>query len=200
MKILVLLAVANLWLGSVASAAPALAGQRQLVFILTDDQGCGDLSVTETYPQGPTSTSHAGRTHRFLYQSHLLATRRLARTPWFRNGVHTISSAASQQSHDTPQVLKSAGYTTAIFGKWHLGDERKYWPSRRGFDEMFIHGAGGIGQTYAGSCGDAPGNTYSNPAILHNGKFVRTDGYCTDVFFAQTARWIESVKGTTVFA
>ena len=82
-------------------------------------------------------------------------------------------------------MLKSAGYTTGIFGKWHLGDEAAYQPDRRGFDEVFIHGAGGIGQTYPGSCGDAPDNTYFNPAILHNGTFVKTTGYCTDVFFAQ---------------
>src|SRR5262249_7379111 len=93
------------------------------------------------------------------------------------------------------QVLKTAGYTTGIFGKWHLGDEPDRWPSNRGFDEMFIHGAGGIGQTYPGSCGDAPGNTYLDPAILHNGRFTRTSGYCTDVFFEQATRWIDSVKG-----
>ena len=38
---------------------------------------------------------------------------------------------------------------------------------------------------YPGSCGDAPGNTYFDPAILHNGHFEKTKGYCTDVFFRQ---------------
>ena len=57
-----------------------------------------------------------------------------------------------------PDELKKAGYDTGIFGKWHLGDEAAYRPDKRGFQETFIHGAGGIGQTYAGSCGDAPGN------------------------------------------
>ena len=92
-------------------------------------------------------------------------------------------------------MLKTAGYTTGIFGKWHLGDEAEYQPNRRGFDEVFIHGAGGIGQTYAGSCGDAPGNTYFDPAILHNGKFEKTKGYCTDIFFDQATKWIDGVKG-----
>jgi arylsulfatase len=94
------------------------------------------------------------------------------------------------------QVLRSAGYATGIFGTWHLGDEPNRWPRRRGFDEMFIHGAGGIGQTFSGSYGDAPGNTYFNPAILHNGAFVNTKGYCTDVFLSQALARIESVKGT----
>jgi len=61
---------------------------------------------------------------------------------------------------------------------------------------MFIHGCGGIGQTFPGSGGDAPGNTYFDPAILHNGTFERTQGYCTDVFFARATTWIESVKGS----
>jgi arylsulfatase len=103
------------------------------------------------------------------------------------------------QATTLPQVLKSAGYTTGIFGKWHLGDEAEYQPNRRGFDEVFVHGAGGIGQSYPGSCGDAPNNSYFNPAILHNGKFEKTKGYCTDVFFQQATKWIESVKGKQPF-
>jgi arylsulfatase len=90
------------------------------------------------------------------------------------------------------QVLKSAGYTTGIFGKWHLGDEDPYQPENRGFDETFIHGAGGIGQNYAGSQSDAPGTSYFNPIIKHNGRFVQTQGYCTDVFFRQALGWIKS--------
>jgi arylsulfatase len=96
-------------------------------------------------------------------------------------------------------VLQAAGYATGIFGKWHLGDEAAYQPDRRGFDEVFIHGGGGIGQTYPGSCGDAPGNTYFNPAILHNGRFEKTHGYCTDVFFAQALKWMGTVKSKRPF-
>lgn len=120
----------------------------------------------------------------------------------FKNGVtHTINERERLTLRATTlaQVLKSAGYATGIFGKWHLGDEPDRWPDKRGFDEMFIHGAGGIGQTYPGSCGDAPGNKYFDPAILHNGKFERTHGYCTDVFFRQAEDWIESVKGKRPF-
>ena len=92
------------------------------------------------------------------------------------------------------QVLQRAGYATGIFGKWHLGDEEEYRPDKRGFDEVFIHGAGGIGQTYAGSCGDFPDNKYFDPALLHNGTIVKTKGYCTDVFFAQAIEWMGAMK------
>jgi arylsulfatase len=123
----------------------------------------------------------------------------------FKNGVtHTINERErlTQKAFTLAQLLQSVGYTTGIFGKWHLGDEAEYQPNRRGFDEVFIHGAGGIGQTYVGSCGDAPGNTYYDPAILHNGKFEKTKGYCTDVFFRQATAWIDAQrqKGKPFFA
>ena len=35
------------------------------------------------------------------------------------------------------EVLKSAGYRTGMFGKWHLGDQREFLPTRQGFDEYF---------------------------------------------------------------
>ncbi len=46
--------------------------------------------------------------------------------------------------HMKQTLLAEAGYTTGIFGKWHLGDEAEYQPEARGFDEVFIHGGGGI--------------------------------------------------------
>lgn len=115
----------------------------------------------------------------------------------FKNGVtHTILER-ERMSLDTitmPQMLKSAGYTTGIFGKWHLGDEEAYRPESRGFDEVYIHGAGGIGQTFPGSCGDAPGNTNIDPTLWHNGTFVKTKGYCTDLFFDQSIKWINAKR------
>ena len=123
----------------------------------------------------------------------------------FKNGVtHTINERERLTLGATTlaQVLKSAGYTTGIFGKWHLGDEPERWPDKRGFDEVFIHGAGGIGQTFPGSCGDAPDNTNFNPALLHNGRFEKTQGYCTDLFFQQAGQWIATVhkQGQPFFA
>jgi arylsulfatase A-like enzyme len=120
----------------------------------------------------------------------------------FKNGVtHTIleRERLTLEATTLAQVLKSAGYTTGIFGKWHLGDEPAYRPNQRGFDEVFIHGGWGIGQTYPGSCGDAPGNTYFDPAVLHNGVFEKTHGYCTDVFFGQALEWIRGAKGRQPF-
>jgi arylsulfatase len=187
----------------------AIAGKRpNIVVILTDDQGYGDLSC---HGHPVLKTPHLDRLHaegaRFT-DFHVSPTCSPTRSALltgrheFRNGVtHTIleRERLAPGAITLAQALKSAGYATGIFGKWHLGDEPAYWPSRRGFDEMFIHGAGGIGQTYAGSCGDAPGNTYFDPAILHNGRFVKTKGYCTDVFFQRAHEWIDGVRGKQPF-
>ena len=176
------------------------ADRPNILFILTDDQGYGDLSahgnpVLKT-PNLDKLRAESARLTDYHVSPTCAPTRSALLTGRheFRNGVtHTIfeRERLTLTATTLPQVLKSAGYRTGIFGKWHLGDEAEYQPNKRGFDEVFIHGAGGIGQSYPGSCGDAPGNTYFDPAILHNGKFERTKGYCTDVFFAQATKWIE---------
>jgi len=187
----------------------SLAGSRpNIVFILTDDQGYGDLSC---HGNPVLRTPNLDRIHAegrrftdFMVSPTCSPTRcaLLTGRHEFRSGVtHTIHERErmSLKAFTLPQALKMAGYATGIFGKWHLGDEPDRWPNKRGFDEMFIHGAGGIGQTYPGSCGDAPGNRYFDPAILHNGTFVKTRGYCTDVFFRQAMDWIGRQAGKGPF-
>ena len=193
-----------------ALTAPALAAAAppNVILIITDDQGYGDLAC---HGNPIIKTPNLDRLHAEsvrLTDFHVSPTCAPTRSALlsgkheFKNGVtHTIleRERLSLKTTTFPQLLQKSGYATGIFGKWHLGDEPDRWPDKRGFDEMFIHGAGGIGQSYPGSCGDAPGNKYFNPAILHNGKFVKTQGYCTDVFFAQAMKWIEErakpVKG-----
>lgn len=178
-----------------------------IVFVITDDQGYGDLGCHgNPVIQTPNLDAFSRESVRFtdFHVSPTCAPTRAALLTGrheFRSGVtHTIfeRERLNLEATTIAQVLKGAGYHTGIFGKWHLGDEPAYQPGRRGFDEVFIHGAGGIGQTYAGSCGDAPGNTYFDPAILHNGTFVKTKGYCTDVFFGQALKWIDQQRKSNV--
>ena len=203
MKRLVLLASLLACAVTIRAAAPAkpIAGaQPNIIFILTDDQGYGDISA---HGNPVLKTPHLDRLRaegvRFT-DFHVSPTCSPTRSALFtgrhefKNGVtHTVLERERMTLAATtlPQVLQSAGYTTGIFGKWHLGDEAEYRPESRGFDEVYIHGGGGIGQTFPGSCGDAPGNTYFDPALLHNGKFEKTRGYCTDLFYGQATQWID---------
>jgi arylsulfatase A-like enzyme len=188
-----------------AGGATTLPARPNIILVITDDQGYGEMAC---HGNPILKTPNLNRLHaesvRFT-DFHVSPTCSPTRSALmtgrheFRSGVtHTIAERErlSLKASTIAQVLQSAGYATGIFGKWHLGDEPAYQPGRRGFNEVFIHGAGGIGQTFPGSCGDAPGNTYFDPAILHNGTFEKTRGFCTDVFFEQALRWIDAHRAS----
>ena len=185
------------------SATLFSAAQPNIVLIITDDQGYGDISAHGN-PILKTPHLDALRAESVCFDDfHVSPTCSPTRAALLsgrhelKNGVtHTIyeRERLAPGTITLAHVLRDAGYATGIFGKWHLGDESEYQPDKRGFTETFIHGGGGIGQSYPGSCGDAPGNKYFDPAILHNGSFVKTKGYCTDVFFQQARGWMKSQK------
>ncbi len=191
-----------------AAAEPAqksLAGRRpNIVLVMTDDQGKGELSclgnevlktphLDELYSQSTRFTDFHVSPTCAPTRSALLTGRHE-----FRNGItHTIleRERLTLNTQTLPQVLAEAGYGTGIFGKWHLGDEDEYQPGQRGFGEVFIHGAGGIGQAYDSSCADAPPNkqnTYFDCVFRHNGQFVQTAGFCTDVIFDAALSWMQT--------
>ena len=183
--------------------AETLTGSRpNIILVMTDDQGMGDLSCmgNKVLRTPNLDRFHAMSTRFTDFQvSPTCAPTRSAIFSGrheFRNGVtHTIKERERMALSTTtfPQLLRKAGYETGIFGKWHLGDENAYQPYNRGFSETFIHGAGGIGQSFPGSCADFPPNRqtrYFDNAILHNDTIVQTEGFCTDVFFQAALGWI----------
>tara|TARA_B110000967_G_scaffold10758_1_gene10563 strand:- start:363 stop:1841 length:1479 start_codon:yes stop_codon:yes gene_type:complete len=171
-----------------------------IILVLTDDQGYGDISAhgsPDVLTPYMDKLKSQGISFEDFHVSPACAPTRSAimtgRHP-FKNAItHTILERERMALgiSTMPEVLKRGGYTSAIFGKWHLGDEPEYQPDSRGFDEVFIHGGGGIGQSFVGSCADVRGNKYFDPTIKHNGTFVKTKGYCTDIFFTQALSWIQ---------
>lgn len=187
-----------------ASTLADLAGSKpNIILVMTDDQGYGQVGRHGhpwlKTPHLDTLYDKSLRFTRFLVSPTCSPTRSAIMTGRhpMKNGItHTIFERERMTLDATilPQVLKTAGYTSGIFGKWHLGDEEPYQPHKRGFDETFIHGAGGIGQAYPGSCADVPNNKYMDPVIRHNGSFVKTHGFCTDVLFTAALGWIRQQK------
>ena len=178
-----------------------------VVLVITDDQGYGDLSCHGNPVLNTPNLDRLGSLSVRFTNFHVSPTCAPTRSALFsgrhefKNGVtHTLAERErmSLKTVTLADTLRAAGYTTGMFGKWHLGDEDAYQPYNRGFDEAFNHGAGGIGQLYKGmTCADAPPNQqnrYFDPVVRHNGKFVKTKGFCTDVFFRQALGWINQKR------
>ncbi|MFN0069811.1 MAG: arylsulfatase [Limisphaerales bacterium] len=196
--------LACLLLLPLAALVEVPAAPPNLILIMPDDQGYGEIGA---YGNLVLRTPNLDRLHaesvRFtdFHVSPTCAPTRAALLTGrheFHGGVtHTIAERERLDlgAVTLAEVLSSAGYATGIFGKWHLGDEPAYHPARRGFQKTVIHGGGGIGQTHPGSCGDAPDNTYHDPWVLKDGRWVKSAGYCTDVFFDAALEWVDERRG-----
>jgi len=169
-----------------------------IIFVMTDDQGMGDLScMGNKVVKTPNIDSFYQKSTRFTeyHVSPTCAPTRAALMSGnheFRAGVtHTIleRERMALDIYTLPQALQSAGYKTGLFGKWHLGDGEEYLPQNRGFDEVLMHGAGGIGQVRLGDFPPNKENLYFDNVLLHNNMIVKTKGFCTDVFFDAALDW-----------
>jgi arylsulfatase A-like enzyme len=197
LPLILLLAMASL--GFAAETKPLSGSRPNIILLLTDDQGLGDLSCTgNPYLKTPNlDRIHAlgSRFTDFHVSPGCSPTRSaiMSGRHEFEVGVtHTIF----QRERLAPGVvtiaeaLRRAGYSTGLFGKWHLGDDKAYLPQQRGFDEVLMHGAGGIGQFKWGDFEENSKNPYFDSVLLHNDTIVRTKGFCTDLFFAAAMAWI----------
>lgn len=186
-----------------------------IILVMTDDQGSNLSFMGHPILATPNIDAFAEKSL-FFKEFHVSPTCAPTRAALlsgrheFRNGVtHTVNEREYMALSTTTiaDLLQEAGYSTGIFGKWHLGDEEEYWPVNRGFTEALTHGAGGIGQDYPGSCADFPPNReregrYFNNVLLHNDMAVQTAGYCTDLFFKAALAWMkqEHAQGKPFFA
>ncbi|MGB7346524.1 MAG: arylsulfatase [Pirellulaceae bacterium] len=174
------------------------ADKPNVVIVITDDQGYGDLSchgnpIVKT-PKIDELFSQSVR----LTDYHVAPTCSPTRCAFLtghwtnRTGVwHTIMGRSMLREDEVTmgQVFKDAGYATGMFGKWHLGDNYPYRPEDRGFTEVMRHGGGGVGQTP-----DYWDNAYFDGSYWHNGKPTPVKGFCTDVFFDYAKNFIKDSK------
>ncbi|MEW4566442.1 arylsulfatase [Tautonia sp. JC769] len=165
-----------------------------VVLIMTDDQGYGDLACHgNTIIQTPNLDAlHAEsvRLTDFHVDPTCSPTRSALMTGRYsgRVGVwHTIRGRSILHRDETgmAEVFARSGYATGIFGKWHLGDNYPSRPQDFGFSQSLIHGGGGVGQTP-----DAWGNDYFDDVFLEHGSPRPTFGYCTDVWFDAAIRFL----------
>lgn len=177
----------------------AMAAEKpNVIILLTDDQGYGDLSchgnpVLKT-PNLDRLHAEAVRFTDFHVTPKCTPTRGqlLTGLDALRNGATSVTAgrAVLRRGIPTmPEMFAASGYRTGLFGKWHLGDNYPYRPMDRGFHESCYFLGWGLSSS-------APefANTYSDGTYLHNGVRKKFTGYCTDLWFERAMVWMKERK------
>ena len=179
------------------------ADRPNVIIVITDDQGYGDLGCTGNpwirTPNLDAFHDEAVRLTDFHVSPLCTPTRgalMTGRRP-VRNGAWATCwgrSILRRTEVTMADAFAASGYRTGMFGKWHLGDNYPYRPQDRGFQHVVAHKGGGVGQTP-----DFWGNDYFDDTYFHNGRAVAHSGYCTDVWFEEAMKFIESCRGERFF-
>jgi arylsulfatase A-like enzyme len=188
-----------------AERVAAQAGRPNILLIITDDQGYGDLGV---HGNPKLHTPHldrlAGQSVQFarFYVSPVCSPTRASLITGrynYRTGVVDTYLGRSLMHPDETtlaELLASAGYRTGLFGKWHLGDNYPMRAMDQGFQETLALNGGGIGQP----SDPVGGESYFDPLLRRNGQWVKTKGYVSDVITDATLEFISAQPQRPFFA
>jgi arylsulfatase/arylsulfatase A len=179
-----------------------------VIIVMPDDMGYGDLGATGNpvirTPHLDRLASESAQLSHFYVSPVCSPTRACLMTGRYNYRTRVIDTFKGRSMMEPDEVtlaeaLKSAGYTTGIFGKWHLGDNHPLRPQEQGFDEVLVHRGGGLAQP---SEPLANQRRYTDPILFHNGQQVQTKGYCTDVYFDAAIQFMKeaSEQGKPFFA
>ncbi len=178
-----------------ADAGPKKKRLPNIVMILADDQGWGDLSIHGNKNLKTPNIDSLARDgvlfDRFYVCPVCSPTRAEMLTGRYhpRGGVFSTSTGGERLDLDETtlaEILKAAGYVTGAFGKWHNGMQPPYHPNSRGFDEFYGFCSGHWGE-------------YFSPELEHNGKLVKGGGYVTDDFTNKAMQFMEKNKDRPFF-
>lgn len=205
-------------LGAAFAMFPATASAQQggsqrpnVVLIITDDVGYGDLGsygapdiktpnldrlardgvrLTDFYSNGATCTPTRAALISGRYQQRFGLEQPL--------GVHPAADAErglTPTGRSLPQLLKNNGYATALIGKWHLGWKSEFSPTAHGFDYFFGFKSGYVDYYQHTTGTDAP----MRADLFENDRPVEAPGYMTDLITERSVRFIEQNAGRPFF-
>lgn len=172
------------------------ARQPNVIIVLTDDQGWGDLSLNGNSnlktPHIDSLARDGAQFDRFFVCPVCSPTRAEFLTGRYhvRAGVYSTSAGGERMDLDESTIAEAfqdAGYATAAFGKWHNGMQYPYHPNGRGFDEFY------------GFCSGHWGN-YFSPPLEHNGRLVQGNGFVIDDFTDHALEFITQHRENPFFA
>ncbi len=173
-----------------------------VILVLTDDQGIGDLGAHGNpwlkTPEIDAFYDDAVRMTNFHVSPLCTPTRAAIMTGKYpiNNGAWATYKGRDALSNSVTMadVFQQNGYKTALFGKWHLGDNYPNRPTDAGFDTAIHHLAGGIGEL-----SDYWGNDYFDDVYYVNNEPKQFKGYCTDVWFNEAINFIKQNKDHPFF-
>ncbi len=198
----------HIGLGTVAATMTGCAGEQNrsrespaarrpnVIFVLTDDQGYGDLSCHgNPVLRTPNIDRLYGQSLRLtdFHAAPMCTPTRgqlMSGLDALRNRARHVCGGLTMLRTDVPtmaDIFAAGGYRTGLFGKWHLGDSYPYLPQYRGFQEVVHHKSWGIT-----SAADRWGNDYFDDTYYHNGKLQKYEDYCNDVWFREAMKWIKT--------
>ena len=164
--------------------------EANILIIITDDQGWGDLSVngnTNLKTPNIDNISFNGASFERFYVSPVCAPTRaelLSGKYFIRSGVNGVTKGYERMNYDVKLIseyYKNKNYATGAFGKWHNGSQPPYHPNFRGFDEFFGFTSGHWGN-------------YFDPILEKNGKIIKTKGYINDVITNEAISFIKNTE------
>ncbi|MBI2948822.1 MAG: arylsulfatase [Verrucomicrobia bacterium] len=180
---------------SEAATATSSARRPNIVVILADDQGWGDLSVngnSNLATPNIDSLAKAGAIFDRFYVCPVCSPTRaefLTGRYHPRGGVRGVSTGGERLDLDEKTIgeaFKAAGYATGAFGKWHNGTQWPYHPNARGFDEYYGFTSGHWG-------------SYFDPPLDQNGKPAQGKGFIIDDLTDHALEFIEQNKARPFF-
>ena len=166
-----------------------------VVVILTDDQGWGDLSLTGNTNFSTPNIDRLAREGALLENFYVSPVCSPTRAEFLtgryhtRSGVYSTSRGGEMIDLDEEliaEIFKRAGYKTAAYGKWHNGTQAPYHPNSRGFDDFY------------GFCSGHWGS-YFDPMLEHNGELTKGNGYLSDDLTDKGINFINNNKDQAFF-
>lgn len=171
------------------------ASKPNILLIITDDQGYGDFGINgNAIVETPVLDKFARegiQFERFFVSPVCAPTRASLLTGrwWLRTGVWGVTQSKENMRPSEvtiAEVLKTAGYRTGLFGKWHNGEQFPYTPPGQGFDEFLGFNNGHW-------------NNYFDAELIRGSQFAKTKGFISDVLTDEAIGFIEKNKAQPFF-